>query len=65
MDLFPSTNRFYSLVIQEENNHKNVNTIDYSSILLNVAHITNFKSKGNGNNLNSKTSNNVYFMSSQ
>lgn len=46
MDHLPSINRIYSLVVQEESNHKNVVVVEDNSILVNATHIPDSKHKG-------------------
>lgn len=50
MDPLPFINRIYSLVIEEETNHRNLMTIEDTFILINVAYKPNFKNKCTSHN---------------
>jgi hypothetical protein len=57
MEPLPPINKVYSLVIQEESNHKSSALIDDSSALINAAHRSDYKGKGVANGSTSKGSN--------
>lgn len=46
MDLLPSINRIYSIVIQEESLHMNLTLVEDNHVLVNVSHKSDFKDKG-------------------
>lgn len=51
IDLLPLINRIYSLVVQEESNHKNITPIEDNSILVHATHKPDFKHKNGYSNV--------------